>query len=381
MSKTAYYNRRSDLNISSTPLNSAETFTGRWEDVSRFGQVTFSAKSDVSGTLYADFSSDASTAHSTLTYDIAAGINEVHRLTVTRSFFRLRYVNNGTNQSTFSLDCIFGDTAQLSAPMNLTLGLDADAIAIRGDIPADDIVRGLRQGVQHFTKFGHRETLTAANGEETIWDSPGNFTPLSSAETFTITYNSTTDGSDAGATGAKTLYFQYIDSNGLSAEAVHTLSNTGSDVTSFSGLGINRLSVSSTGSSDYNVNDITVTATTAGTNQAFIEAEHSVTQHLVYFTDSNSYAVGKFLWLSCNKISGGGSPRVLVKAYVWNRNIATRFEIFRVTIDTSVTNIVQINEPVGFRLSPTDVVYFVADTDTNNTTITGRFSLVEYKID
>lgn len=40
-----------------------------------------------------------------------------------------------------------------------------------------------------------------------------------------------------------------------------------------------------------------------------------------------------------------------------------------------------ITEPVGFALSPTDVLYFVADTDTNDTVVNFRFSLNEYKID
>jgi len=42
---------------------------------------------------------------------------------------------------------------------------------------------------------------------------------------------------------------------------------------------------------------------------------------------------------------------------------------------------VTIEDPVGFALSPTDVLYFVADTDTNNATVNLRFSLVEYKRD
>lgn len=40
-----------------------------------------------------------------------------------------------------------------------------------------------------------------------------------------------------------------------------------------------------------------------------------------------------------------------------------------------------MSNPVGIRLTPADVFYFVADTDTNNAEIAIRFSLLEYKID
>ena len=373
----------SEKNSNRTPLTGGATFTGQWEDCRNYDTISFALKADQTCTLYADFTSDPTFANtdSTLTYKIAANINEVHRLTITRPFFRLRVVNDSVAQTYFSLSTMVGSHPQLSAPINLTLGLDADATAVRPTIPQDEILIGKRAGVSYFTKFGYRGGLTAANGEETIWAATGNFTILTSASTFTITYNSSTDGSDAGATGAKTLYFQYVDANGLDAVASHTLSDTGSDVTSFTGLGINRISVASSGSATYNNNDITVTATTGGTIQGFIPAAQSVTQQCIFHTDSNSFAVAKYLFIQANKISGGGSPRVTVKGYVYNRNVATRYEIFRTTIDTASDTQVVVTEPVGFRLTPTDVLYFVADTDTNNTDITLRFSLVEYKID
>jgi len=364
-----------------TPLGSGETYTGRWTDVRIWDTISFAVRADQECTIYADFTADSTFAvvDSSLTYKVTANINEVHRLTITRPFFRLRIVNGSSEQSYLSVSAMSGTHPQLSAPMNLNLGLDSDAIAVRPTIPEDEAVISRRPGITPFTKFGYREGLTAANGEETIWETTGNFTPMTTASTFTITYNNSTDG--LGTTGALSLFIVYIDENGLKAESVHTLSNTGSDVTSFSGLGINRIAVSATGAAQTNTNTITVTETTGATKQAVIPAGQSVTQQAIYFTDSNSYAVGKMLWIHCNKISGGGSPRILIKGYVFNRNVATRYEIFRVTIDTSTESHVNLYEDVGFRLTPTDVLYFVADTDTNNSAINVRFSLREYKID
>lgn len=371
--------RLSNINSTSAPLGSSETFTGEWESVDSYDSISVACKADQDCNLYIDFTSnkDDGITESTLEFDIEASVNKVHRLTVTRPYFRVRLVNGTSAMSTLSLSSIKGSHSQLSAPLNLSLSLDSDATAVRPNSFEDEVVIGRRSGVSSFTKFGYREGLTATNGEETIWATSGNFTPLTSASTFTIAYNNTTDG--LGTTGALTLYIQYIDSNGLAAVANHTLGSTGSDTTSFSGLGINRIAVSSSGSEQTNTNAITITATTGGTTQAYIPALNGVTQQAVYFVGSASRAIVRYLWINCNKLSGGGSPRVLIKGYVYNRNIATRFEIFRVTIDTNSINIVEINEPVGFSLSPSDVIYFIADTDTNNTIVNIRFSLREYK--
>ena len=260
--------------------------------------------------------------------------------------------------------------------LSQTIGKYADGLLVRSTIPQDEIVLNKREGVYHFTKFGYHPSLTAANGEETIWAyTGGNFTPMTSAETFTITYTQANDGSSAQ--GAKTLYVVYVDANGERAVAVHTLEADGSDVTSFTGLGINRVAVASSGTSDTNVSDITLTATSAGTVQAFLPAGNGVTQQAIYHVASNADAVVKFLWLNAEKLSGS-SPKVEVKGYVYNRAVDTRFEVFRADFDTSVNNQISITEPVGFALSPSDVLYFVADTDTNATIFNIRFSVVEY---
>ena len=370
-----YANKRSVKNSSESILLADETFTGRWEDCSSYDTISFAVKTDVTGILRAQFTSkpEDDTIDSSLTYKIGT-FNEVHRLTVTRQFFRLVYINDSVDQTYMSLDCMIGSHPLLSAPMNLSLGLDADAIAVRPTNFADEVAVGRRPGITPFTKFGYREGLTAGGGEETIWATTGNFTPQSTASTYTITYNNTTDG--LGTTGALNIYITYLDANGIATIGIHTLGNTGSDTTSFSGLGINRAVVGSSGSANMNVNAITIID--GGTTQAVITAGASVTQQCIYHVASDAKAIAKFIWIEANKLSGGGSPRVLVKGYVYSRISETTYEIFRTTLDTSTTTMMSINEPVGFALGSSDILYFVADTDTNNTTVTMRFSLLEY---
>lgn len=364
-------------------LSSSSEYTGEWHDFNEvpFKAVLVSANADVSDcTLYMEYGSDGVTSDSSLSFKVVANIREVHKLENSSRYYRTRIVNTNGATANIKLSTNFGDFDALTAPMNLTIGLDNDALIVRPTDSQDEIRLGRRAGVRGFTKFGYREGLTAANGEETVWATTGNFTPMTTASTFTVTYTGGGGVNDgAGSTGALTLLFEYIDEDGLPTQSVHTLGSDGSDVTTFSGLGINRCVVSSTGSAQFNSATITVTETTGGTKQAVIPAQQSVTQQAIFFVGSNHDAVAKFLRINVNKLSGGGSPRVTIKGYVFNRNITTRFEIFRETIDTGVDNFIDIVEPIGFNLSPTDVLYWVADTDTNAAVVNLRFSLNEYQ--
>jgi hypothetical protein len=375
--------RVSFKNTTNTPLSADATFTGEWEDVSSWDTVSFAVRADTTCTIYADFTSDSTfqTTDSTLTYSTTANINEVHRLSITRQFFRLRVVeSSSSNQTYLSVSSMVGTHPQLSAPMNLNLGLDSDAIAVRPTATQDEIVIGRRPGVRSFTKFSHSGALTASAGEETIWAATGtSFVPMTTASTFTITFNNATDG--LSTTGALSLFFDYIDENGLTQQTQVVLDGSGSQVTSFQGLGINRASIVLSGTANVNNNNITITDTTGGTTQAIIPAGEGVTQQAIFFCDANSDGIGKFLWVNVNKLSGGGAPRITIKGYVYNRQFGSQFEIYRQTIDTDSENTISLNEPIGFRLSPQDVLFFVADTDTNNAIVNLRFSLNEYKRD
>lgn len=369
-------------NSTQTPLASGATFTGIGEK-NDYAQVGVMLKTDNTGTLFFDFSNDGSNWDSTFPvagFKIAANISEFHTAVKLGRYFRLRLVNDTGAQSFLRLTTYYGNSfVPSSAPLNQSIGIDTDAINVRPNSYQDEVVIGRRTGVRHFTKFGYRTGLTASAGEQTVWATTTNFVPMTSADTFDITYTNTTDGS--GQNGALTLFIDYVDENGLYAQTTHTLGSSGSDTTAFSGLGINRIAVASSGSTNTNGSEILLTETTSGNTQAVIPAMNGVTQQAIFHVDANSFAVARFLFIECNKLSGGGSPRVQVKAYIFNRNVQTYFEVYRGTLDTTSTTVLSINEPIGFKLSPTDILYIVADTDTNSTVINCRFSLNEYKID
>lgn len=366
-------------NSSEATLTNGSTFTGTTEQ-NDYPEVLVSLKTDQDGILYCEFSNDDGTNFdSSLSFEVIGGVNEIHRFVKGTRPFRVRFTNDsGQDQTYFRLHTSYGSFGPLTSPENLALSLDADALAVRPTSFQDEVRIGRRNGVTGWTKFGYRTGTTAAGGEESIWATTGNFTILTSASTFTVAYNSTTDGAGGSATGATQLAFYYIDSNGLPAVSTHTLGSSGSDVTSFSGLGINRIAVSASGSSKKNVNDITVTATTGSSKQAIVPAGKSVTQQAIFFTGSNHTGVLSYLFINVNKLSGS-SPKATIKGYIYNRNVATQYEVFSHTIDTGTDTTVTLTDPIGFALSSTDVLYFVIDTDTNDTIVNIRFSLNEYQ--
>jgi len=245
-------------------------------------------------------------------------------------------------------------------------------------IVQDQISLGKVGGVSAWNKFAFRPDIDTADGDALIiGDSTTNsMTILSTASTFTITYNQGTDG--LGTTGALQLTFYYLDSEGKFAVSAHTLGDDGSDVTTFSGLGINRVAVSSSGSADINTSAITVTATTGGSVQAYVPALTGVTQQAIFHLPTNARGVAKMIQINAQRISGGASPVVTFKAWVYSRLVTTKFEVFRYVMDTAVLNAFTLIDPINFSLTQGDVLFVTASTTNDNTTADCRFSLNVY---
>lgn len=366
-------------NNTTANLSASATYTGTAE-LNPLPDVMVSCKADVAGTLYFDFSNDGTNwdTFPTQGFSVDADIHEFHIAVKGPRYFRARYVNGTSSQSSFRLYTYFGEFRKPNAPFNQSLGLDTDSIAVRGTITQEEIVRGLRGGVSAWNKFGYRDTTAAASGDQTLWADNSNLTIMTSSDTFDIAYNNATDGAGGGATGATTLLVDYIDANFELQQATHVMGSTGTDTTSFSGLGINRVVVVASGSNDANVNNITFTDTSGGTTQAIVPAGESVTQQLVFHLPIGYTGVLKYIRLSTNKLSGA-NPKVTFKVWVYNRLVDTSYQIRRYVIDTQSSTTIVDGDPTGISLSGRDVVYITMDTDQNNTVAQGSFSLNIYE--
>jgi len=367
-------------NTTTAILSASATFTGEWEQNDQ-PDVMVSMKTDVTGTLYFDFSNDGTNSDSTFPvqgFGVAAGIHEFHTAVKGPRYFRLRFVNDAADQTYMRLYTYYGTFRESNTPLNQSIGRDADGLSTRPTDFQDEVKLGLRVGVTGWNKFGYRLDVPN-NTTACLWPAtPLLPTFLTSGSTFTVTYNSTTDGS--GTTGATELVFIYIDDDGLPATSTHTLGSGGSDVTSFSGLGINRIAVTAAGSAGFNTNDITVTATTGATVQAVVPAEGSITQQAIFFIGANHVAITP--WLTIEMSSLDKDKALALVGYTWNRASGVRTEIFRGSIDRSLDLHRQIYDPIKFRLDPSTVLYFVGTTSGHNSVLDMfcRFSLNQYQI-
>jgi len=232
-----------------------------------------------------------------------------------------------------------------------------------------------------WNKFGYNADLDTG-GQEIIAEWGGSFDPktdiMTAADTFTITYSTGVDGS--GTTGATSLLFTYVDANNESNTGIHTLGSSGSDVTTFTGVGINRVVVLSNGGLGWNASKITIKATTDDTIQATIPALGSVTQQCIFHTDIGSSFDANWLTFNALKDSGGGSsPRVTFYGYSFSKVTQTRYEILRHTIDTSDQSYVSFSPGQDFSIGGREVLYFTAETTANNVLVNCRFSGVKRK--
>lgn len=263
----------------------------------------------------------------------------------------------------------FADDSAIEAFFNQSAQTSADDFFI-------DVAMGEVENTHVQNKWGYNLDIDTAAGE-IIRSAGGSFDPntdiITVAQTLTVSYNNTTDGN--GTTGALSILITYLDANYELQDSIHVLGSTGSDTTSFTAFGVNRVVVLSNGGAGWNVNDIDITATTDGTNQAQVPSLRGVTQQLIFHTPINYNFLSTWSRFKALKISGGGgSPRVEVVGYSWSRVTNTRYEIFREGIDTSVENTIDVRPTQPFILGGREVLWFEASTDTNNTQVSGRYS-------
>ena len=219
----------SSNNVTTSTLSGSATFTGTGE-LNLYPDVMVSCKADVAGTLYFDFSVDNTNWETFPSngFTISAGIHEFHTAVKGPRYFRVRYVNGSSAQSTFRLYTYYGTFRQPNAPLNQPLGLDSDSILVRPTFPWLDIARGLQAGVTIIKKFGRNDSVGTTYEPITF----GGFyrTPQSGSAT-TVRIKAGGNANDAAAgTGARSVTIQGLDENFLEVE--ETLATAGASASS-----------------------------------------------------------------------------------------------------------------------------------------------------
>lgn len=371
--KTGY---TSTVNSSTTAINNGSNFTGTWENVSGYNSLVVAVKTDQDGYYEIQFSPDGTNQDSTLTrYYRTSQIEPPHRFTITRDYFRVVFYNNsGSNQTYFRLQTQVGEKEQLNIPLDSTMSQDYDAIAVRPTDFHKEVALGRRQGWVTWNKFGYNEDIDTTTDPEVIASFGGSWSPATSAETLDVVSSDTNDDGSPAGTGARTIRITGVDTNWAVLEEDVTLDGTTTVTTTGSFLGINRVVVLTVGSGGINAGTISITGNSSSNNYAEIPASEGTTQQCIFHVPADHTFLTEWLWVNARKLSGGSSPRITVKAWVYAAVTGAKYEVARINLDTSVDNQSQLLPPVPFPIEEKQVIWLEAETDTNNTVVTGRFS-------
>ena len=366
-------------NSSTSALNAGATFTGTWTDVSQFASVTVAVKTDQNGTYTVQFSPDGTNADSTLTrYYRTSQIEPPHRFTVTRRYMRVTFENtSASNQTYLRFQTLLGSQQNLNTPLDSTISQDYDSLSVRPTKYEYEVALGRRQGATTWNMFGYNGDIDI--GTEVVAAQGGTFTFLTSASTLTIVSSDANDDGAPAGTGANSIVIYGIDANRLSQTEVVTMNGTTNVVTASTWLGINRVAVYLAGSTYTNVGNITITATTGGTTQAYVPAGKGTTQQLIFFTQADHQFLADWLILDGEKLASGTQPKVQFRGWVWSALSNAKYEVSYNTVDLSVETEHQLIPSQPFIIGEKSVFWIEATTDQNNTVVSGRFSGIEVK--
>lgn len=367
-------NKVSSDNSSTTALNNGNAFTGSWEECADYQSVVVALSTDQNCTFQIQFSPDGTNVDSTLTrYYRTNQIEPPHRFTVTRRYFRVVVTNDsGTNQTYMRLQTLLSDSTDLNVPLDATMAQDYDALSVRPSDFHTEVALGRRQGAETWNKFGYNQDIDSGSGEEIIASWGGTFQYLTSGETIDIV-SSNADDTLAG-TGAQRVIIWGVDENWNPQTEIVEMNGTSTVTTTSQWIGINRIAIYKAGTGLKNAGDIDVTANTSGYQMAQMKAGEGTSQQCIFYVPQGHQFLAEWLYFNALKTSGGGNPEILFKGYVYSDVATAEFEVFRAELDIQREINKTINPPIPFVIGEKSILWFTADTDTNNSAVNCRFS-------
>lgn len=223
--------------ISTTDFNSRDaatlaasaTFQGVGEDVSKYGRVGVSIKSDnaTDGVLTMETSHDNVTWGGPTRTWADTSIAAPHMWNIVEKYFRIKYVNGTTEATNLSIQVQYSNNADivLAHQLNESLAPEVEAQIVRLGSDFDlDVLRGNIGGtvsapiVAHSDTVGtnlrhlYSETNTADTDHLALFDTPS-----------TVKVASTSANDTSAGTGAQTVAIVGVDTNGVEAVEIEAL--------------------------------------------------------------------------------------------------------------------------------------------------------------
>lgn len=192
-------------------LTTGNTQSGTGESMNGHPSVICALFSDQDLTLYMEQSIDNINWDSSIPYVVRANVNEVHRLTRTREYYRYRLVNNSGATANIRMTSTFAQFAQLTSALNSVIQQDADANVARIIDTETLIGGGFLDGFSVTQKAGYNPDIDTGSIPEDIGGTGGVYAgfPDSTLETITVISSSILD--TALGTGARSVTIIGLD--------------------------------------------------------------------------------------------------------------------------------------------------------------------------
>jgi len=238
-----------------------------------------------------------------------------------------------------------------------------------------EVALGRRQGAETWNKHGYNLDLGTAGTRKVIAEfSSGTLSYITTAETMDIVSASVNDVVTTGS-GAQSVRIWGVGANWVNQTEDINLNGTTTVTTTKTWIGINRISVTLAGSGKKNAGKITVTGnTTTGTTFATVPADQGTTQQCIFYVPAGYQFLAEWIYFSARKTSGGSKPELDYFGYVYSGISNAEYEIYRDTIDIGVQQHIDVAPPTPFIIGEQSILWFEAESDTNNTSVKGRFS-------
>ena len=233
-----------------------------------------------------------------------------------------------------------------------------------------EVAEGLREGFSTWNKFGYNLDVDSAS-IEVIASFGGTYSYMTTADTLDVV---STSGDDTnGGTGVNSVIIWGVDENRDEVIEILTMNGTSAVTTANQYLGVNRVSIYLAGSSQGNVGTINVNETTSADFQAQMPSGEGTTEQCIFHVPSGDTFLTDWLYINVNKV-GGSSPVVTVRGWVYSAVANAKFQVFKSIIDTAVENTIELRPAQPFVIGEKSSFWFTAETTTNNTVVSLRFS-------
>lgn len=224
-------------------------------------------------------------------------------------------------------------------------------------------------------KFGFNKDIDTG-GYETIWSQGGLWSPLFTGEVLNIASDDVNDTS--AGTGARTVLVYGTDDNYNLVEETVILNGTSNVATVNAYTSVYRIAVITSGSGNINAGNITATAVTSATVQAHVPAGYGITQQMIFVVPAGYNAYINTIDFSAVKVAGS-NPIITLQAKMQLENQTTQI-FLEDTFDTAIRGDYLLKAKTSAAIPPKAYLSLQVTTDTNNTAVYGRGSLILRKI-